>query len=525
MAIIPTGTRFDAIRVNPANLNKRSSLINTQDPTYTISDFASTIGTATQGPAGPAGQTGATGATGQTGPMGPVGPAGLNWQGAWVSGADYLEDDAVGYDGASWFCIADIPDGTVAPNLDTTHWALLASQGAVGPQGPAGSDGLPGASGTNGIQGPIGLDWQGTWVTGTSYGLTDTVYYNGSSYYCTSVSPFVSTVTPNLDTTHWSLLAQKGADGAAGAGLIGQSYILVAGDGASSGANGLDLKNKYNIAAGMMPYGSPLSATNRITVLVAPGTYALGTTMFMMNDYVDVVSLTGKQDVIITTSSNAAIVASANSQHISGLKLLGNKKFQIGINQADLIVENCTAGSQSFGYGSTNPRGTFINCTAGTRSFGYYNGTTTVLLTCIGCTAGSESFGAGTDLTVQGTYTNCTAGASSFGYGTNVVTAANFTNCTAGNESFGSGIGCTAGGEFRECKAGIDSFGSGNTASKFTGRAYNCQADDNSFGGDNLMIQGLLINCQLTTGTFKTVDPSGVIRFGLDGTYTIINSI
>ena len=82
-----------------------------------------------QGPIGPAGIAG------------PVGPAGLEWQGNWTMGVSYVIDDAVGYGGASWFCIAPVT-GITPPNLDTTSWALLAAQGSpgpTGPQGPAGS--------------------------------------------------------------------------------------------------------------------------------------------------------------------------------------------------------------------------------------------------------------------------------------------------------------------------------------------------------------------------------------------------
>lgn len=85
--------------------------------------------------------TGPTGPIGPQGVPGPVGPAGLEWQGAWVSGATYAIDDAVGYDGASWFCIA-ATSGTTAPDADPTHWALLAAQGATGPQGPQGDPGV-----------------------------------------------------------------------------------------------------------------------------------------------------------------------------------------------------------------------------------------------------------------------------------------------------------------------------------------------------------------------------------------------
>ena len=95
-----------------------------------------------QGPQGEAGENGFQGVQGIQGIQGPVGPAGLNWQGQWVSGASYVIDDAVGHNGASWFCI-NPTSGTTPPNADTTNWALLASQGAQGPQG---LQGLPGES-------------------------------------------------------------------------------------------------------------------------------------------------------------------------------------------------------------------------------------------------------------------------------------------------------------------------------------------------------------------------------------------
>jgi hypothetical protein len=52
-----------------------------------------------------AGPVGPQGPAGTPGVAGPVGPAGLEWQGAWVSGTSYVADDAVGFGGASYFCI------------------------------------------------------------------------------------------------------------------------------------------------------------------------------------------------------------------------------------------------------------------------------------------------------------------------------------------------------------------------------------------------------------------------------------
>lgn len=100
------------------------------------------------------GITGPQGVQGPAGPIGPVGPAGLTWRGAWTSGTSYIANDAVGYNGASWFCIL-ATSGTTTPNLATTNWALLASQGAQGiqgVQGPTGPSGPAGSAGSGTLQ-------------------------------------------------------------------------------------------------------------------------------------------------------------------------------------------------------------------------------------------------------------------------------------------------------------------------------------------------------------------------------------
>jgi len=124
--------------------------------------------TGATGAIGPEGSAGATGSQGSQGVPGPIGPAGLNWKGEWVSLYEYVIDDAVGYDGASWFCILATGALATPPSLDPTYWALLASQGATGPQGPiglTGDPGLPGETGPTGATGPQGSP-------GTSGGIT-----------------------------------------------------------------------------------------------------------------------------------------------------------------------------------------------------------------------------------------------------------------------------------------------------------------------------------------------------------------
>jgi hypothetical protein len=235
-----------------------------------------------QGVEGPQGIAGIAGIQGETGPtgtqgiqgaqglLGPVGPAGLNWRGAWTSETSYIADDAVGYNGASWFCKL-ATSGTITPDLDTTNWALLASQGAqgqaglngaagaagptgaqgtagqIGTQGPQGAQGIQGNQGIQGIQGikgdqgnqgmqgnqgtqgpqgiqgpagvdgavgPAGLEWRGPWALGTSYIADDAVGYNGASYFCILATS--GSTPPNLDA-NWALLASQGAQGVQGA--------------------------------------------------------------------------------------------------------------------------------------------------------------------------------------------------------------------------------------------------------------------------------------------------------------------
>lgn len=106
------------------------------------------------GPTGPQGEIGAAGANGVNGSQGPigpqgvagpVGPAGLYWQGSWTSSATYSMNDAVGFSGSSYFCIATVSVATFDdPIIDTVSWALLSSQGSPGPQGPQGIQGVMG---------------------------------------------------------------------------------------------------------------------------------------------------------------------------------------------------------------------------------------------------------------------------------------------------------------------------------------------------------------------------------------------
>lgn len=144
---ISSGTRFIGFSQNANLVEKKTANINSLSEPFTIEDIASFVGP---------GATGPQGVQGPAGPIGPVGPAGLTWKGAWASGTSYVADDAVGYNGASWFCIL-ATSGTSNPSVDTTHWALLAAQGAQGIQGVQGPTGPQGAGATQTLQQTVDL--------------------------------------------------------------------------------------------------------------------------------------------------------------------------------------------------------------------------------------------------------------------------------------------------------------------------------------------------------------------------------
>ena len=151
----PTGTPELQDLLVGTEIAEQGGEVTPRTRTFTIGSIVDLANGGVVGSEGPQGPTGAQGIQGVAGTTGAVGPAGLEWRGPWSPTTSYIEDDAVGWNGASWFCIlATI--GTQVPSLDATHWALLASQGAQGIQGVQGPTGPQGASGsasaqTNGI--------------------------------------------------------------------------------------------------------------------------------------------------------------------------------------------------------------------------------------------------------------------------------------------------------------------------------------------------------------------------------------
>jgi hypothetical protein len=258
-----------------------------------------------------------------------------------------------------------------------------------------------------------------------------------------------------------------------GGGLEGNQYVFVAANGTDV-QNAAELQAAYVTAQGMSP-----SATNRITVIAAPGNYNFGSTTFIMDtQYIDLVSLDGNMSIIFNSASAAGTISiTANDVFVKGVDVV-NKIFVIGgflnllkvekcrgngtgsFGGAGIYVSgtftNCIGGTSSFGGEYGEAAGTFINCTGGTRSFAGNGGEASGIF--INCVGGNESFSSdmlgGPYGQASGTFTNCTAGSSSFGAGT--YASGVFTNCTgggsiSGNGCFGGGLTGFASGTFTNC--------------------------------------------------------------------------
>ena len=221
----------------------------------------------------------------------------------------------------------------------------------------------------------------------------------------------------------------------------GTNYIRVYGTGTPS-ENAAELQAVYNEAKLMLP-----TVNNIITVIIAPGTYNFGATAFVVNTpYINIVSLTGCSDVIISSTEEDfdypiiyGIKVIANNVFIKGINCKTNI-FYIANNLPNLICEYCIGDGSSFGYENI-VSGTFNHCIGGVGSFG-------------------------TNGTALGTFNHCIAGGSSFGGGG--IASGTFNNCIGGDFSFG-GEGILT-GTLTNCKVTSGTF----KTPTGTGKIYNC---------------------------------------------------
>ena len=264
--------------------------------------------------------------------------------------------------------------------------------------------------------------------------------------------------------------------------LSGSNYTFVEASGTPS-ENGLSLSASYALAKTY-----PVSSTNRFSILAGPGKYQFGSTFTLDTQYIDIVSLTGERDILITGSNTVSITA--NDVYVRGIDV-DTKNFTIADDLPLLKVNNCKGGDLSFG-GTADPapgdpplpqilvNGTFINCEGGDLSF------------------------AGNGI-ASGIFENCTGGESSFGYD---IIGGTFINCKGEGFSFGGAEG-NINGYFENC------VGDGEGCFTVTGTILsstimkNCTGGANSFAS-NGFIEGKLYGCRLTfLSSFSNLNISG----------------
>ena len=237
----------------------------------------------------------------------------------------------------------------------------------------------------------------------------------------------------------------------------------------------------------------PTPATTSITpstLIIAPGDYSIASD-FILNNLVNVTSLTGQADVNITTS-NVKIQSGANSSSnpisIVGLNLV-DKSIYVASSLSFVSFKNCTAlGTNSF---SIEPSGT------GSISSRFEN--------CIGA---FRSFGGGVSVTASGLFIRCKVASgvtngSAFGGKGN--TSGRFEYCGGASMDVASGStfipgnmfcheGVTCGGFFYYCIGRASSFASNNTGAT-TAHFYGCIGGNQSFAYRNTNNSGKFYNC------------------------------
>jgi hypothetical protein len=200
----PTGATGATGPAGPANTLSVSGTTTGNAGTsasVTISGTSPTQSLAFTIPRGDKGDKGDKGDTGDTGPIGPTGATGIEWQGNWSNTVDYVNNDAVFHDGASWFASGNPPVGD-EPSESSTYWFPLALQGATG---------------ATGATGPAPWTFIGAYDNGADYNLGDAVTYSGGFYYRTGnpLNPGYPP-TPGSITASWTPVADRGEQGPAG---------------------------------------------------------------------------------------------------------------------------------------------------------------------------------------------------------------------------------------------------------------------------------------------------------------------
>jgi hypothetical protein len=340
--------------------------------------------------------------------------------------------------------------------------------------------------------------------------------------------------------------------------LQGCRYVIVP-EGTNDLERGSNLQTAYTTATTLDP-----TSSNRVVVLVPPGSYNLGTSNLVVNtSYVDLIGLvpaqmTAKAEftdsygtqhyetianvqcpvIIYANASAGTLVQNVDYVRIESVILTNTGSgvaYNPSVEGANTVMRHvsmssmqanntyageyidCVSGGPGFGgsssYTAGTASGTFIDCVGGNESFagsaagpgpsgGEASGT------FIDCTGGNFSF-AGGEGEANGTFRDCVGGSDSFA-GTSGTADGTFIGCVGGDNSFGGYDGGasqdigTASGTFVSCVGGVNSFAGDGTAS---GTFVECAGGDGSFagasgGGGFGTASGTFINCVGSVNSF-----------------------
>jgi hypothetical protein len=325
---------------------------------------------------------------------------------------------------------------------------------------------------------------------------------NGSASLILSINGESAIVRVSGNTTY---IAEISNSNATAIPFEGTNWSFVYGNGSHT-ANATQLQNAYTTAKTKTPNGSPLSATNRFTIIVGSGYYSFSSNLVMDAQYIDIVSLTGNADVVFSGAGTLSVTA--NDVFIKGIDVT-TKNLTLATNLNSFVAENCIGGNNSFG-GGLACSGLFTNCTGGENAFG--GGSTGVASgTFVNCTGGASAFG-GFGGEANGTFTNCVGGQYAFAGGGGVANGT-FNNCTSYNYSFGGGGGGSASGTFINCNALSESFGGGSSGLS-SGTFTRCIGTTSAFGGDGAS-SGTYTDCQGGDNSFGGGDNGGNTASGI----------
>jgi hypothetical protein len=276
-------------------------------------------------------------------------------------------------------------------------------------------------------------------------------------------------------------------------------------------ANGASLLRAYARARTMQPNGMALSRTNRASVLLWPGTYAVEDSALVLDTpFVDLAGV-GAPGATRLESSGNVVTQTADDVQLENLALHCYSTAPVNFSVNDkaayfpadglrnTTIKNCVFSSANNGWSmrlGVNFAGTYEECAAGARSWGgpgIFSGK------AIDCSAGDFSFGSGGGF--QGEATGCRAGIASFGAGAFHGLAK---DCTAGHGSFGGS------GMMTRCQV----LGAINPTIPTTGKLVDCEIGPPEDDSAAVVVGegATLYNCTLLARTGFSIDARSLVN-------------